>query len=287
MAGSLTTDARESFWTNGFHFPSRVLDKRDAHEIGADLLGLESRHHERLPKPFADYARTNFHLVSTVAARLAHHPPVLDAVESILGPDLLVWMVELIVKPPQSHTVVTVHQDLRYWGFDHDDREVTAWIALCDTSSENGAMTFVRGSHRRGLVEHHDTYGDDNLLSRGQQVTVDHDPAAETVVEMKAGEMSLHHGLTFHSSGPNRTDAPRIALAIRYVTPEIDKRSGPQDWGMLVRGADRHGRLRKVAPPSTDFDPHYLALHDEIDQVQREAMADGATERYGYTRAAP
>lgn len=287
MPGSLTTADHDAFWADGFLFPTRVLAADDARTIGAELLALEGHHGPELLKPFEEYARTNFHLVSTAAARLAHHPAVVDAVESILGPDLLVWMVELIVKHPHSDAILTVHQDLQYWGFDHSDREVTAWIALSDATIANGAMTFVRGSHRLGSVEHHDTYGENNLLSRGQEVTVDYDPADQTAVELAAGEMSLHHGLTFHGSGPNTTDEPRIALVVRFITPEINKRSGPQDWAMLVRGADRYGHLLKVAPPSVDFDPAYVSLHDEIDRIQLAAMADGATEEFGYTRATP
>ncbi len=284
MPGSMTADQTEAFWRDGFFFPTPVLDREVALDHADHFEALRREFDGRLPRPFADYARTNFHMVSTRAAELARHPAVLDRVESILGPDLLVWMVELIVKQPHSDKILTMHQDLNYWGFDHADREVTAWIALTDVTVANGAMSFVRGSHRLGSVDHHDTYGANNLLSRGQQVSVDHDPADEVAVELAAGEISLHHGLTFHGSGPNTTDGPRVALVVRYITPEMGKVGGKRDYAMLVRGADRHNQLIKVAGPETDFADAQLALHTEMDDAQLEALGDGATAEFGYTR---
>ena len=284
MTGSLSPDRCAAFWDDGFLFPTRVLERATAERYADHFEALRTDLDGTLPKPFADYARTNFHMVSSQAAEIAQHPAILDAVESILGPDLLVWMVELIVKQPHTDKMLTMHQDLNYWGFDHSDRELTAWIALTDATTENGAMNFVRGSHRSGLVDHHDTYGADNLLSRGQQITATYDPADEVAVELDAGEISLHHGLTFHGSGPNRTDGPRVALAIRYITPEMGKAVGPTDYAWLVRGADRHNRLVKVTPPATDFSPAGLALHTEMDEAQLPALAQDADDAFGYTR---
>ena len=144
-------------------------------------------------------------------------------------------------------------------------------------------MQFVRASHRLGAVTHHDTYGENNLLSRGQEITVDFDPADEVPVELGAGEISLHHGLTFHGSGPNTTDDHRVALAIRYVTPEMGKQGGATDYAMLVRGTDRHNTLVKIAPPATDFGPAELAAHRTRSGATGRAAA-GAAEAYGYDR---
>jgi len=96
----------------------------------------------------------------------------------------------------------------------------------------------------------------------------------------------LHHGLTFHGSGPNTTDHHRVALAIRYVTPEMGKQGGATDYAMLVRGADRHNKLVKIAPPTTDFGPAELVLHTELEAAQLGALAAGAGEGYGYGRGA-
>jgi ectoine hydroxylase-related dioxygenase (phytanoyl-CoA dioxygenase family) len=284
MAGSLSAEQIDAFWNDGFFFPVAAISSADALAARQHFLKLMDEPAVTLPRPTNDYARSCFHAVSTEAARLAAHPAILDAVESLLGPDLLVWSVELIIKPPQSDKMLTMHQDLNYWGFEHADGEVTAWLALGDVTIENGAMQFVRASHRLGAVAHHDTYGENNLLSRGQEIAVDFDPADEVPVELGAGDISLHHGLTFHGSGPNTTDHHRVALAIRYVTPEMGKQGGATDYAMLVRGADRHNKLVKIAPPATDFGPAELALHTELEAAQLDALAAGAGEAYGYGR---
>lgn len=284
VTGTLTDEQQDAFWRDGYLFPTAVLSQTDAQAAREHFLALMDDPGLDLPKPTNDYARSCFHAVSTEAARLAAHPEILDAVESLLGPDLLVWSVELIIKPPHSDKMLTMHQDLNYWGFEHADGEVTAWLALGDVTVENGAMQFVRGSHRLGAVAHHDTYGENNLLSRGQEIAVEFDPADEVAVELGPGEISLHHGLTFHGSGPNTTDHPRVALAIRYVTPEMGKEGGATDYAMLVRGADRHNKLVKIAPPSEDFGPAELAMHTELEAAQLDALAAGAGDEYGYGR---
>lgn len=286
VTGTLTAEQQDAFWRDGYLFPTAVLSPADAHAAREHFLALMDEPGVELPTSTNDYARSCFHAVSTEAARLAAHPQILDAVESLLGPDLLVWSVELIIKPPHSEKMLTMHQDLNYWGFEHADGEVTAWLALGDVTVENGAMQFVRGSHRLGAVAHHDTYGENNLLSRGQEIAVEFDPADEVAVELGPGEISLHHGLTFHGSGPNTTDHHRVALAIRYVTPEMGKAGGATDYAMLVRGADRHNKLVKIAPPTTDFGPAELAMHAELEAAQLAALADGAGDDFGYGRGA-
>ena len=215
-------------------------------------------------------------MVSTRAAELARHPAVLDRVESILGPDLLVWMVELIVKQPHSDKILTMHQDLNYWGFDHADREVTAWIALTDVTVANGAMSFVRGSHRLGSVDHHDTYGANNLLSRGQQVSVEHDPADEVAVELAAGEISLHDHLISCPGFRLPSEQRRVGMVFQdfALFPHLNVR-GNVGFGLNSLAADaRRARIDKMLrlvglSAQSDRYPHELSGG----QQQRVALA--------------
>jgi chlorinating enzyme len=92
--------------------------------------------------------------VIPLLAEIARRPAILDAVESILGPDLLVWSVELFIKEPGDGNVVSWHQDITYWGMGETDEEVTAWLALSDVSVEAGCMRFIPGSHTAGIVDH-------------------------------------------------------------------------------------------------------------------------------------
>lgn len=286
MTGSLASDQVNQYWHDGFLFPLTLMHPAEAQTWRGKLEQFDDRyrHDPSLHRPFDDYLRANLHIVSTAAAEIAHHPAILDAVESLIGPDLLVWMVELIVKPPNSEAMVSMHQDLTYWGLDGIDGLVTAWVALSDVTVANGAMTFVAGSHRFGQVDHADTFGENNLLSRGQQVSFDHDPHDEASVELAAGQVSLHHGLTFHGSGPNQTEVERVGLAIRYIEPEVRQRVGARDYAMTVRGANHTGHLISVAPPSRNCEPGALALFDEITEAQAVALAVDAAGALGYTR---
>jgi hypothetical protein len=116
MAGSLSTEQTDAFWNDGFLFPVAAISTADALAARQHFLELMDEPAVTLPRPANDYARSCFHTVSTEAARLAAHPAILDAVESLLGPDLLVWSVEIIIKPPQSDKMLTMHQDLNYCG---------------------------------------------------------------------------------------------------------------------------------------------------------------------------
>lgn len=286
MAGSLTAQQIGSFGRDGFLFPIRVADDTTVNGWRSEIETLEGRWRDdpSLPRPFTDYARANFHLVSSTAARLAHHDAIVDAVESIIGPDILCWMCELIVKEPHSSKVLTMHQDLTYWGLDGADHLVSAWVALSDATAENGAMRFVPGSHVAGQIEHRDTFGADNLLSRGQEVAVDVNPDDEIAVELRAGEMSLHHGHMFHGSGPNRTDTRRIGLVFRFMSPSVRQTVGVEDFAMTVRGANTSHHVHATAVPFSDFSPPSLEMHTRVTVAQEAALTAGTTDQVSYLR---
>lgn len=283
--GGLTAEEVDRYWHDGFLFPVRVFDADEARVWRDRIEATEAMANAGdLPEPFVNYARANFNLVSTAAAELAHHPAILDLVEPILGPDLLCWMTELIIKEPRTEKMLTMHQDMTYWGLDDSDNLVTVWLALSDVLESTGAMRFVRGSHRAGQVSHEDTFGEDNLLSRGQRVSATYWADDEVCVELAPGEVSLHHGLMAHGSGPNVTDARRVALVLRYVTPAIRQVVGRQDFAMTVRGSNTTGNLIPIERPVADFDAAALARFETVTQAQAEALAEDADQELSYDR---
>ena len=286
MAASLTARQSEAFWRDGYLFPLRALSvaeagqsKRSFEKLMGDWTNSPS-----LPRPVESYLRANLHVVSTAASALCCHPAILDAVEALLGPDLMVWMAELIIKEPRSPHMLSMHQDLNYWGFAESDEQVTAWLSLSAATRSNGAMRFVTGSHRLGPVPHVDTFAAGNLLSRGQQAQADYDTGNEVDVLLAPGEFSLHHGLMLHRSGPNTTRDRRVSLVIRYVTPAQRKAVGPRDYAMVVRGVNRTAHMASIAAPSADFDAAGLALHAEIENAQHAALSYKSRNELSYTR---
>ena len=255
--------------------PDQVRDlRRYVEQLEADHEAGAGGH------SLGQFFRVNGHVVIPRLAEIARNPVILDMVEALLGPDLLVWSVELFIKEPGSAKTVSWHQDITYWGMGETDDEVTAWIALSDVSVEAGCMRFIPGSHKGGVVAHEDTFAADNLLSRGQQIA---DVREEEAIHgpLRPGEMSLHHGRCFHASGQNRSDDRRIGLAIRYVTPAVRDHAPGRDWAMPVRGETPSGGWDCIAGPRGLFHPADLSLYDRILDGQSKTLAAGAEGQVG------
>ena len=283
----LTTDQQARYKRDGFLFPINIMSSDEALSLRQELEALEQdTPDDSLPMPLHRYMRVNSHYVMTLAARLANDTRILDPVASILGDNIIVWGCEFFIKEPGSDTIVSWHQDLTYWGLGETDDEVTAWLALTDVTIPSGCMRFVAGSHRRNIVPHKDTYAGNNLLSRGQELAVKVDEADATNVLLTAGQLSLHHGRIFHASGPNVSDDRRIAVAIRYLTPEVKQLIAQRDYAMLARGIDRSGNWTHVARPMRNFDPAALANYEKIMADQSIALTHGAEDKVGIYAAA-
>ncbi len=196
-------------------------------------------------------------------------PEVIEPVQDILGPDLLVWGAGFFNKEPHSANFVSWHQDLNYWGLS-DLEEVTAWIALSDGTSENGCMRFIPGSHSIGDVPHKDTFAEDNLLSRGQHLDVEVDEQRAVDNELLPGQFSLHHGRMFHSSGPNRSGIRRIGLAIRYITPAMQQNSGEKPYVRLVSGRDDSGHFQLIEPATGIMSQTHVQAYQYNQKVQHQ-----------------
>ncbi len=268
--------------------PITVFPKAEASGFRAELEDIEDIWREAdLPLPLNMYKRINAHVVMPLATRIALDPRVLDVVEGVLGPDLLLWSAELFIKEPHTKQVVGMHQDLTYWGMGETQDQLTAWIALSPATVESGCMDFVQGSHKNPILPHNDTFSDNNLLSRGQEVAVDVAEEDKTHIELQPGQMSLHHGLTIHGSGPNASDDRRIGLAIRYLNPNAQQKVADRDYAILARGEDRVGNFVHIPAPDELFSAEALDLHARIRTDQAKAMAQGAAETlHLYTPAA-
>ncbi len=288
MAGSLTDGQIERYRRDGFLHPVRVMAEDAAASLRSEIETLERERAEGAGgHDLAQFFRVNGQLAIPLLAGIARTPAILDVAESILGRDLLVWSVELFIKEPGSTKVVSWHQDITYWGMGETDEELTAWLALSDVSVEAGCMRFIPGSHAQSIQPHDDTFGDDNMLSRGQEIAgVDESRAVHG--PLRPGEVSLHHGRCFHASGPNHSTDRRVGCAIRYVTPEVRQADVGPDYAMLVRGRDAARGWINVAAPSRLFDAADLELYDEVLAHQAANLAAGAEQHVaGYQTGAP
>jgi len=275
--GHLTQSQISRYWQDGFLFPLPALPDKKAAAYRAELQAIEADWLDNgLPLPLNTYKRVNAHVVMPMAYRLATEPAVLDVIEGILGPDIMVYAAEFFIKEPRTRQIVSMHQDLTYWGLGAIDGLVTAWIALSPATPASGCMDFVRASHKNPILPHDDTFDENNLLSRGQEVRVDVAEKDKVAIELHPGQMSLHHGLTIHGSGPNASDDRRIAAVVRYCRPDIKQQLSDTDYAALARGTDTHGNFIHVPPPAANFTPESLALYDQIRAQQSQVMMKGA-----------
>ena len=276
MTNHLSQDQIDRYWKDGFLFPIRVLSEADTAAARTELEDIERDWLDAgLPRPLNMYKRTNAQCVMPLAARIATDPSVLDAVEGVLGPDLMVWSAEFFIKEANTTHIVGMHQDLTYWGLGETPDLVTAWVALSPATTASGCMDFVAGSHENPILPHNDTFSENNLLSRGQEVAVDVADEDITHIELQPGEMSLHHGLMIHGSGPNVSDDRRIGLAIRYLNPNARQQVANKDFAMLARGADLQGNFIHYAAPARNFESHSIAIYEQIFATQNQALAEG------------
>lgn len=273
MIGGLDERQIESFERDGFLFPVDAMTADEAAVFRERLefteRGFVAGGHER---PLAYYLMGGgSHAVYPLASDLCRHRGLADAAESLLGPDLMAWGVSFFIKEPGDGRIVTWHQDLTYWGFGETSDQVTAWIALTPSTVENGCMRFVAGSHRRHFVPHRKFPSEKNMLSQGQEIAVEVDDEEATDIVLEPGQLSLHHGMLFHSSGPNTSADRRIGVAIRYVNPNARQVDGSKEHALLVRGVDRGRNFIHFAPPRHEFGPSEIELHEEIMRLKTSA----------------
>jgi ectoine hydroxylase-related dioxygenase (phytanoyl-CoA dioxygenase family) len=262
----LTPAQAEQFETQGFSAPIRAISTEEAAVLRGKLEAHERRH-----GPLKGPIRHKTHLLFTWLDELIRHPDILDAVEDILGPNLLVWGSSFFTKEAFDRSYVSWHQDSTYWGLDPADI-VTAWIAFSDSTAENGAMRVIPGSHKLDQIAHRDTFAEGNLLSRGQEVAVEVDESRARMLELQAGEMSLHHVRLIHGSDPNPSDKRRIGFAIRYVPTYVRQVVGTHDSAMLVRGVDNFGNFEPEERPLADLSEAALAFHAKVTGAHQQIL---------------
>jgi len=268
MAG-LSQEAVRQYQREGFVSPIRVMSAVEAGGYRRKLEEIEAS--GRLP---AGALRTKCHLLLTWIDEIVRHPGVLDAVESIVGPDILVWGTSFFIKEPHNKSFVSWHQDLTYWGLEPADI-VTAWIALSESTSENGAMRVIPATHTMEVVPHNDTFASDNLLSRGQEISVEVDESNAVALALQPGEMSLHHVKLIHGSEPNPSPKRRIGLAVRYIPTHVRQTAGARDSATLVRGRDSFGHFLPEYRPAADLSEAAMAHHAQVTGLSSAILMRG------------
>ena len=273
MPKVLTEVAIEQYHREGYFFPIRILDDEGVAANRRRLEEFESRQ----GKPVEGAQRSKSHLLFKWVDDLMRDLTLLDAVEDLIGPDILCWNTIFWIKESGSQSYVSWHQDLRYWGLDTNDL-VSVWLALSPATLESGCMYVLPASHRGDLLPHNDEYQQDNLLTRGQEIAVKVDETKTVAMPLEPGEISLHNVRLAHTSGPNRSTDRRIGISLHYMPTHTKQTVGEWDSAALVRGEDRFGHFTIAPRPTKDLDPSAVLFHEKATDATRKILYKDAQE---------
>ncbi|MBS0547940.1 MAG: phytanoyl-CoA dioxygenase family protein [Proteobacteria bacterium] len=274
MSKVLSDDAVARYQRDGYHFPIDVLSPAETQALRGKLEAYERAN----GGPIQGDKRHKAHLYLTWLNDLIRHPRILDAVEDVLGPNLLCWSTSFFIKEAADAGFVSWHQDATYWGLSTPD-VITAWVAFTPANLLNGCMKFAPGTHRQQL-EHRDTFDKNNLLSRGQEIAVKVDESTGVDAILNPGQASLHHVLLAHGSEPNKSNDRRIGFAIRYIPTHVKQAVGIQDSATLVRGVDTYRHFDAEPRPTADCTPESLAAHAAIVGRQVQVLYRGTGQEH-------
>jgi non-heme Fe2+,alpha-ketoglutarate-dependent halogenase len=269
MPKSLTSAQIAAYETDGYLAPVKVMDEAEAVKLRGKLETIEAG----MGGPLRGDLRHKAHLLFPFLADMVRHPAILDAIEDVLGPDILCWNTNFFIKEADTPSFVSWHQDSTYWGLSSPD-VCTAWVALTPSNLGNGAMAVIPRSHTKDQIPHRDTFDRHNLLTRGQEIAVEVDEAEAVPLVLQPGEMSLHHVRLVHGSPPNPSGDRRIGFAIRYIPTSIHQLEGT-DSATLVRGADRYGNFELEPRPERDMQDDMLALHHRLTERAAQILYKG------------
>ena len=220
---------------------------RDGYVSGVPILSMEEARQHRAALEQAEnqldtnlHYQSKMHTIHTSPLALATRPDVLDLVEAMIGPDILLYNSTYIIKEPHSPSHVSWHQDLTYWGLSHDD-QVSMWLALSVADEVSGCMRMIPTSHTQGRFDH------------------------MVLCPLNPGEASFHHGWTLHASMPNHSDDRRIGLNVQYLAAHVRQTKHDLDTAMLVRGTDKYNHFERDIPASTDLAPDALHRQKMLD----------------------
>jgi len=251
----------------GYLAPIDALTKDEANEVKDEIEFIENKWSNELE----GLGRNYVHLISPIFDKVVHNSKILDAVESIIGKNILACGTTLFIKDPDEKGFVSFHQDAKYIGLEPHNW-VTAWIAVTNSNEENGCMRMWSGTHKTDLKNHTEKFDYDkgNLLTRGQ--TVENVPLNETEpVILNAGQMSLHHPKIVHGSGVNKSKERRIGFVIQsYIGSNVEQVLGKM-YVQKVRGEDFFNYHDHIERPSVTMEQNAVIIkkkaNDELSKI--------------------
>ncbi|NKB21126.1 MAG: hypothetical protein GKS01_11565 [Alphaproteobacteria bacterium] len=272
MGNVLTDEQVLQFRNDGFLFPYNVFKEDQASEIASRFDAMEAKLGEEMQNRFRNKAQLPFPWLCDLVA----NERLLDAVEDLIGPDILCWGSSFFTKKARDPRFISWHADDFVYGF-YPAETVTAWVAFHPATIESGCVKYIPGSHKV-TATHEFIPNSDNLARNGQTATGIDDHTAVHAV-LKPGQVVFHHQSTVHSSGPNNADHPRVGFSIHYTAPQIRETRFEGATATLLRGEDRYGYWGQDPIPQRDFDQRCIDHMEEtralFNQLTKQKIARG------------
>ena len=272
----LSSNQLKQYEDEGFVSPINIFSKDKAKEIRDEIELIEKEMPEELEKS----GRYNAHLISPLLDEVAHNSKILNAVESLIGENILICSTTLFIKNPNEKGFVSYHQDAKYIGLEPFNW-VTAWVAITDSNEHNGCMRMWSGSHKDNLKIHDQKFNEGNLLTRGQ--TVENVPEDEVKsIELKAGQMSLHHPRLVHGSGINKSKDRRIGFVIQsYIGTNVKQTLGKNSV-QVARGEDKYNHHEIINRSNVLMSKESILLRKKENHYLQEIFYRGSEKKGTY-----
>jgi phytanoyl-CoA hydroxylase len=219
---------RDEFDANGFCVVHDVFSAAEIATISAEVDRVIEGSASYLPaeeiiyEPGTETRRVRnafrLHLYNDAFLGAAKQPKLIGAIQTLLGRNLRLYGSQVFAKPPRVGTAVPRHQDMAYWPFEPHEM-ISAWIAIDDSTIENGCVRYSAGSHRFGLLPHGRSGVAGNSLGMLDSPTIASLP--EHAAEVRKGSCILHHCLTVHRSEPNSSANPGRGLIYIYMSDRV------------------------------------------------------------------
>ena len=274
----LSEDQIKQYNQKGYVSPIQALTKNQAQEVKEEIEFIENK----WPNELKNLGRNYPHLISPILDKVVRNSNILDAVESIIGKNILACGTTLFIKEPDERGFVSFHQDAKYIGLEPHNW-VTAWVAITDANENNGCMKMWPGTHKQELKYHNEKfdYNSGNLLTRGQ--TVENVPLEKTEsVILTEGQMSLHHPRIVHGSGINKSKKRRIGFVIQsYIGTNVKQVLGKM-YVQLVRGKDNFNYHQKTNKPIKTMEKKAVKIRKKAMEELSKIFYNESTQKGKY-----